>query len=145
MNAPSLVPTFKVIPHMTATDAARKAALDYHEFPLPGKTATALTKPAATAQDLALAYSPGVAEPVRAIAANPDDAYRFTNKGNLVAVISEGWETRIAPLDAASRQVLRERLFSAGELLRVNQLAPDRSIIEQQGAEQAELFGEKQS
>ncbi len=75
---------------MTATDAARKAALDYHEFPLPGKTATALTKPAATAQDLALAYSPGVAEPVRAIAANPDDAYRFTNKGNLVAVISEG-------------------------------------------------------
>jgi malate dehydrogenase (oxaloacetate-decarboxylating)(NADP+) len=68
----------------------RQAALDYHEFPVPGKTATAITKPAVTARDLALAYSPGVAEPVRAIAANPDDAYRYTNKGNLVAVISDG-------------------------------------------------------
>lgn len=68
----------------------RQAALDYHEFPLPGKTATAITKPAQSARDLALAYSPGVAEPVRAIAANPDDVYRYTNKGNLVAVISDG-------------------------------------------------------
>lgn len=68
----------------------RQAALDYHQYPLPGKTATAITKPAASARDLALAYSPGVAEPVRAIAANPDDAYRYTNKGNLVAVISDG-------------------------------------------------------
>ncbi len=68
----------------------RQAALDYHEQPIPGKTATAISKPTATAYDLALAYSPGVAEPVRAIAANPDDAYRYTNKGNLVAVISDG-------------------------------------------------------
>lgn len=68
----------------------RQAALDYHELPVPGKTATAITKPAQSALDLALAYSPGVAEPVHAIAANPDDAYRYTNKGNLVAVISDG-------------------------------------------------------
>lgn len=67
-----------------------QAALDYHEFPKPGKIETALTKPAQSAYDLSLAYSPGVAEPVRAIAANPDDAYRYTGKGNLVAVISNG-------------------------------------------------------
>lgn len=73
-----------------AQTALRLAALAYHEHPLPGKTATAITKPTATAQDLALAYSPGVAEPVRAIAENPADAYRYTNKGNLVAVISDG-------------------------------------------------------
>lgn len=73
-----------------AQSALRLAALAYHEHPLPGKTATAITKPTATVHDLALAYSPGVAEPVRAIAANPDDAYRYTNKGNLVAVISDG-------------------------------------------------------
>ncbi|HQS03239.1 MAG: malate dehydrogenase [Halothiobacillus sp. 24-54-40] len=73
-----------------AQTTLRLAALAYHAHPLPGKTATAITKPTATAQDLALAYSPGVAEPVRAIAANPDDAYRYTNKGNLVAVISDG-------------------------------------------------------
>ncbi len=68
----------------------KQAALDYHEFPTPGKIGIALSKPADTAAQLALAYSPGVAEPVRAIAANPDNAYRFTGKGNLVAVISDG-------------------------------------------------------
>lgn len=68
----------------------KQAALDYHQFPSPGKIRTELSKPADTAADLALAYSPGVAEPVRAIAACPEDAYRFTGKGNLVAVISNG-------------------------------------------------------
>ena len=57
---------------------------------VPGKISVELTKPAETQQDLALAYSPGVAEPVREIAANPADAYRYTGKGNLVAVISNG-------------------------------------------------------
>src|SRR5690606_1815134 len=66
------------------------AALDYHEFPCPGKIEITLTKSAETQKDLALAYSPGVAEPVKAIAENPDDAYRYTGKGNLVAVISDG-------------------------------------------------------
>ncbi len=68
----------------------KQAALDYHRLPMPGKVATAITKPTATARDLALAYSPGVAEPVRAIADNPDDAYLYTGKGNLVAVITDG-------------------------------------------------------
>src|SRR5690554_3048286 len=68
----------------------KQAALDYHEFPRPGKVEVTLTKPAETQHDLALAYSPGVAEPVKAIAENPDDAYRYTGKGNLVAVVSDG-------------------------------------------------------
>ncbi|NMP17034.1 malic enzyme-like NAD(P)-binding protein [Thalassotalea sp. Y01] len=68
----------------------RQQALDYHEQPKPGKISVALTTPAETADDLALAYSPGVAEPVREIAENPDNVYRYTNKGNTVAVISDG-------------------------------------------------------
>jgi malate dehydrogenase (oxaloacetate-decarboxylating)(NADP+) len=68
----------------------KKAALDYHEFPRPGKISVELTTPAATSRDLSLAYSPGVAEPVREIAKDPENAYRYTAKGNLVAVISNG-------------------------------------------------------
>ncbi|MDH5930783.1 malate dehydrogenase [Vibrio splendidus] len=68
----------------------RQQALDYHEFPIPGKIAVALTKPANSAEDLALAYSPGVAEPVREIAQNVDNVYKYTGKGNMVAVISNG-------------------------------------------------------
>jgi len=75
----------------TKNDAERRqAALDYHAQPTPGKLATEVTKPCATQHDLSLAYTPGVAEPVRAIAANPDEAYRYTAKGNLVAVITDG-------------------------------------------------------
>lgn len=65
-------------------------ALAYHEFPRPGKISVESSKPCATQQDLSLAYTPGVAEPVRAIAADPANAYRYTNKGNLVAVITDG-------------------------------------------------------
>lgn len=68
----------------------RQQALDYHAKPTPGKISIELTKPAETSKDLALAYSPGVAEPVRAIAENPEDVYRYTAKGNMVAVISNG-------------------------------------------------------
>jgi malate dehydrogenase (oxaloacetate-decarboxylating)(NADP+) len=68
----------------------KSAALDYHAFPTPGKLSINITKPTESQADLALAYSPGVAEPVRAIAANPEDAYRYTAKGNLVAVITDG-------------------------------------------------------
>jgi malate dehydrogenase (oxaloacetate-decarboxylating)(NADP+) len=68
----------------------KTAALEYHEKPRPGKLSVELTKPTATARDLALAYSPGVAEPVREIARDPELAYRYTGKGNLVAVISDG-------------------------------------------------------
>lgn len=68
----------------------RQQALDYHAFPKPGKISVEITTSAETADDLSLAYSPGVAEPVREIAANPDDVYKYTGKGNLVAVISNG-------------------------------------------------------
>ncbi|HUP92550.1 MAG TPA: malic enzyme-like NAD(P)-binding protein, partial [Solimonas sp.] len=74
----------------TAPPSPKQAALDYHEFPRPGKLGIAVTKPCNNAADLSLAYTPGVAEPVLAIQANPEDAYRYTAKGNLVAVISNG-------------------------------------------------------
>lgn len=65
-------------------------ALDYHEKPRPGKIAIRSTKPTATQSDLSLAYTPGVAEPCLVIADDPDAAFRFTNRGNLVAVVSNG-------------------------------------------------------
>ncbi len=65
-------------------------ALDFHQSPTPGKISMAPTKPMATQRDLSLAYSPGVAIPVLAIAADIDKAYDYTSKGNLVAVISNG-------------------------------------------------------
>ena len=71
-------------------DSARQAALDYHEFPRPGKLEIRATKPMANGRDLARAYSPGVAEACLEIKADPSTAARYTTKGNLVAVISNG-------------------------------------------------------
>ena len=68
----------------------KQDALDYHQFPKPGKISVELTKPANSSRDLSLAYSPGVAEPVKEIAADAENAYKYTAKGNLVAVISDG-------------------------------------------------------
>ncbi len=68
----------------------KEEALRYHSDGRPGKIKVVPTKPTVTQKDLSLAYSPGVAEPCREIAANPSDAYRYTAKGNLVAVISNG-------------------------------------------------------
>ncbi len=68
----------------------KQKALDYHQFPKPGKISVELTTPAETSMDLSLAYSPGVAEPVKEIAADPENAYKYTAKGNLVAVITDG-------------------------------------------------------
>ncbi len=68
----------------------KQDALDYHEQGRPGKIEVIPTKPYSTQRDLTLAYSPGVAEPCLAIAANKEDVYRYTAKGNLVAVISNG-------------------------------------------------------
>ncbi len=65
-------------------------ALAFHKLPRPGKLSVTPTKPMATQRDLALAYSPGVAVPVKEIAREPDTAYDYTSKGNLVAVISNG-------------------------------------------------------
>jgi len=68
----------------------RQEALDYHSMGRKGKIEVITTKPCATSRDLALAYSPGVAEPCLEIEKNPDDAYKYTAKGNLVAVVSNG-------------------------------------------------------
>src|ERR1700730_3004486 len=72
------------------SDRLRQEALDYHSQPIPGKLRIALSKPTGTQYDLSLAYTPGVAEPVKEIAQDPANAYRYTNKGNLVAVITNG-------------------------------------------------------
>ena len=68
----------------------RRAALEYHEFPKPGKLAIAATKQMINQHDLALAYSPGVAAPCEEIVKDPANAFRYTSRGNLVAVISNG-------------------------------------------------------
>ncbi|ROH85555.1 malate dehydrogenase [Pseudomethylobacillus aquaticus] len=68
----------------------KQRALDYHAFPRPGKLSVESSKPCTTQSDLSLAYTPGVAEPVREIHRDPANAYRYTNKGNLVAVITDG-------------------------------------------------------
>src|SRR5438045_2701304 len=68
----------------------RQDALDYHSSGRPGKIAVVPTKPLTNQRDLGLAYSPGVAEPCLEIEKNPDDAYKYTAKGNLVAVVSNG-------------------------------------------------------
>ncbi|HOY86250.1 MAG TPA: malic enzyme-like NAD(P)-binding protein [Methylotenera sp.] len=71
-------------------DDLKKRALDYHQFPIPGKLSVESSKPCATQDDLSLAYTPGVAAPVREIHEDPANAYKYTNKGNLVAVITDG-------------------------------------------------------
>ena len=68
----------------------RRAALDYHEFPTPGKIALAATKQLTNQHDLALAYSPGVAAPCEEIVKDPNNAFKYTSRGNLVAVITNG-------------------------------------------------------
>jgi malate dehydrogenase (oxaloacetate-decarboxylating)(NADP+) len=72
------------------TEKFKEAALRYHEHPKPGKLAIEITKPTTTPEDMSLAYTPGVAVPVLEIKHNPENAYRYTGKGNLVAVITDG-------------------------------------------------------
>jgi malate dehydrogenase (oxaloacetate-decarboxylating)(NADP+) len=71
-------------------DALKDAALRYHELPAPGKLSIRVTKPMSTQRDLSLAYSPGVAEACLRIAEKPDESFRYTGKGNRVAVITNG-------------------------------------------------------
>ena len=71
-------------------DPARHPALDYHEFPKPGKLEIRATKPLANGRDLSRAYSPGVAEACLEIKADPATAARYTARGNLVAVVTNG-------------------------------------------------------
>ncbi|MBN1501532.1 MAG: malate dehydrogenase [Spirochaetes bacterium] len=71
-------------------DELKEKALKYHQEPKPGKIEVISSKPCKTAEDLSLAYTPGVAKPVLEIAAEPENAYKYTSKGNLVAVVSNG-------------------------------------------------------
>ena len=95
----------------------KQQALDYHSQPKPGKIGTAITKPCETQHDLSLAYTPGVADPCRAIARDESEVYKYTSKGNLVAVISDGTAVlglgNIGP--AASKPVMEGKgvLFKA--------------------------------
>src|SRR6187200_1925440 len=73
-----------------SSDLRKQEALNYHSKGRPGKIEVIPTKEAKTQRDLSLAYSPGVAEPCLEIANNPDDVFKYTAKGNLVAVISNG-------------------------------------------------------
>src|SRR5690606_30389172 len=72
------------------TMITNEEALNYHAQPHPGKIAIRATKPCSTQRELSLAYTPGVAEPCRAIAADADQSYTYTSRGNLVGVISNG-------------------------------------------------------
>ncbi|VVP10548.1 NADP-dependent malic enzyme [Pseudomonas fluorescens] len=114
----------------------KKAALDYHEFPTPGKISIALTKPADTAAQLALAYSPGVAEPVREIAKDPENAYRFTGKGNLVAVITNG----TAILGLGNLGPLASKPVMEGKALLFKRFAGIDSIDIEVNAESSQAF-----
>src|SRR6056297_1213008 len=82
--------TQQVRPNMSNSKYSREDALTFHIEPTPGKWEVQATVPMTTQRDLSLAYSPGVAVPREEIAANPETAYDYTNKGNLVAVISNG-------------------------------------------------------
>lgn len=97
----------------TTPEDLYQAALAYHESPLPGKIGTSLTKSGESQRDLSLAYSPGVAEPCRAIVEDSSAAYRYTNKGHLVAVISDGSAVlglgNIGPL--AAKPVMEGKVF----------------------------------
>ncbi|NCP55157.1 MAG: NADP-dependent malic enzyme, partial [Rhodoferax sp.] len=68
----------------------RRAALEYHEFPTPGKVSIAATKQLVNQHDLALAYSPGVAIPCEEIVRDPSSVYKYTSRGNLVGVVTNG-------------------------------------------------------
>jgi len=114
----------------------KAAALAYHAEPVPGKISVELSKPAETQNDLALAYSPGVAEPCRAIAADPAAAYRFTGKGNLVAVISNG----TAVLGLGNLGPLASKPVMEGKALLFKRFAGINSIDIEVDTENAEEF-----
>src|ERR671913_1987299 len=75
---------------MQKDERKKQQALEYHSKGRPGKIEVIPTKEAKTQRDLSLAYSPGVAAPCLEIAANPDDVYKYTARGNLVAVVTNG-------------------------------------------------------
>ena len=93
--------------HLAARLELRRAALEYHEFPTPGKISIQATKQLINQHDLALAYTPGVAAPCEEIVKDPNAAYRYTSRGNLVAVITNG-----TAIDPGAPIVCTNGLFS---------------------------------
>ncbi|GLS24496.1 malate dehydrogenase [Marinibactrum halimedae] len=114
----------------------KDAALAYHEQPTPGKLSIEITKAAETQNDLSLAYSPGVAEPVRAIAEDPESAYRYTGKGNLVAVITNG----SAILGLGNLGALASKPVMEGKCLLFKRFAQINSIDIEVNAESPQAF-----
>ena len=113
----------------------RKDALDYHSSKPAGKISVEPTKPHGTARELSLAYSPGVAFPCLEISENPDDAYKYTSKGNLVAVVSNG--TAVLGLGdigaIAGKPVMEGKglLFKAFADINVFDIEVDRTDVDQ--------------
>ncbi|WP_341909098.1 NADP-dependent malic enzyme [Polaromonas sp. YR568] len=89
-TTPAATPANGVTPREEKRAELRRAALEYHEFPTPGKVAIAATKQLTNQRDLALAYSPGVAAPCEEIVKDPNNAFKYTSRGNLVAVVTNG-------------------------------------------------------
>src|ERR1700736_3267237 len=118
-------------------DARRKAALDYHEFPTPGKLSITATKQLLSQRDLALAYSPGVAAACEAIVEDPLNVFRFTARGNLVGVITNG--TAVLGLGAIGPLAAKPVMEGKGVLFKkfagidvfdieINELDPDKLV-----------------
>ncbi len=89
-TTPAATPANGANPREEKRAELRRAALEYHEFPTPGKVAIAATKQLTNQRDLALAYSPGVAAPCEEIVKDPNNAFKYTSRGNLVAVVTNG-------------------------------------------------------
>src|SRR3990167_6395911 len=115
----------------------KRAALEYHEFPTPGKVAIAATKQLTNQRDLALAYSPGVAAPCEEIVADPNNAFKYTSRGNLVAVITNGTAVlglgNIGPLAAKpvmeGKSVLFKKFAGIDVFdIEINETDPDKLI-----------------
>ncbi|QYD72999.1 NADP-dependent malic enzyme [Paraburkholderia edwinii] len=122
---------------MRQTDTDQQAAFDYHEFPTPGKLSVVASKPLVTQRDLSLAYTPGVASVCEAIAADPIKAHRFTGRGNLVGVITNGTSVlglgNIGPL--ASKPVMEGKAvlfkkFAGIDVfdIEINETDPDKLV-----------------
>src|SRR5258705_3055852 len=102
---------------MQPNELRKQQALEYHSKGRPGKIEVVPTKEAKTQRDLSLAYSPGVAEPCKEIQKNPDDVYKYTAKGNLVAVISNG--TAVLGLGDIGPEASKPVMEGKGELVKI--------------------------
>ena len=121
---------------MAGNKVTAEEALAFHMEPTPGKFEITATVPMTTQRDLSLAYSPGVAVPCEAIAANPELAYDYTNKGNLVAVISNG----TAVLGLGNLGALGSKPVMEGKAVLFKRFADVNSIDIELGTEDPDAF-----